>query len=259
VHGQSLQGKKDPVPMMKAFSLNTGGNYYNFRDEISSDLLYRGLGGGHFGLGYHINKGDKVLNTFKLTFAYGEAKSPESSEDDYASIYGISAGYSHLRKITHKSASSLTGYLGASAFFDGMNIVYPLVFGNNDNAYSIDLLSLEPSAGIRYRLGNDPAKFPQSEVSFWMQFSLFAVNLRPQSYSGVARERIREEYKFTSLHNNFKLKNRIEYALTNKKRQQLKLSYSWNFQQNTSTLNHLSYAQHNLTFTYQLPIKNKKK
>lgn len=259
VDGQSIQEKNDPVPKIKAFSLSAGGIYYNFRDEITSDLLYRGLGGGHFGLRYHINKGDEVLQGVRLSVSYGEAKAPLNSQDDYATIYGVSAGYSHLRKITRKSASRLTGYLGASAFFDGINIVYPLVFGNNDNAYSIDILSLEPSGGIRYRLGNDPTNFPQFEVSFWMQFSLFAVNLRPQSYSGVARERIREEYKLTSLHNNLKLKNRIEYALTNKKRQQLKFSYSWNFQQNTSTLNPLSYAQHNLTFTYQFHLKNKKK
>lgn len=248
VYGQNYE----PPHKSKAFSIRMGGVYYGVRDHNSSTLFYEGLGGLRLGITCQKSKNDVLLNDFQMNIEYGEVGKKSNMGEDIISIYSLSGAYTKLRKYGSAKHPKINYFLGGSASIRALYLVYPFIFANNGDTYSMDLLSLNSKAGVSFSLNKDHNKFPQSTLKLFTQIGIIGLNLRAQNYSGVSPENVFEEMRFTNIGNNLTLQNSIEYVYLGKK-QQLGLIYQWEFMNNSSTPNRISFAQHHLAFRYTFP------
>ncbi len=229
--------------------VETGAIYYHFRDELSSNLVYEGVGGGRIGGGYHLNaKRPKIHHSIDFSFEYGEAKYRGVPNEDYSAIYRLTGMYG-----LYKEGKSLTKYstfsYGGTVTSDALYTIYPFLFGNNGNAYSIDLVSLGPSLNL-------DRSFNVSRLNFSINFDLLGWNIRPQNYSGISPERIWSETSIVTLVNALKFNFTASYIFKCGKQTTLELSYNWLYYQNSSTPNTLKWAQHNVNLRLYI-LKNR--
>ena len=131
------QTAKDLSPPTNTFFLELGGTYYGFREELSSALSYEGFGGLHLGLGSHRQKKNDWTEHWGITFQYGEVKAKVNNENDWTNIYAFSAAYSLSKTLLKKRKWTIL--TGGSVGINGLYTVYPLLFANNGDAYSLDL------------------------------------------------------------------------------------------------------------------------
>ena len=199
------------------------------------------------------------MSCLYLTFEYGETEAKVNDENDFTKIFSASASYSKIGKISSKKNDKINYFLGGSGSFNGLYILYPLLFSNNADAYSIDLVSLSPIAGMSFSITDGENKFPQSTIKLFTHVQLFGLNLRPNSFSGVAPEKITDEMKITSIHNSFRIKNTLSYEIVTKKNRRFDASYNWLFIHNNSRINSLLFAQHNLSFRYYFHLQTRSK
>ncbi len=250
---------QDSIPPTKQvyqfISVEAGGVYYGFRDEISSVLFYEGLGGAHLGVGYQRSKNNKSLDAVNIAFEYGEARAKVNDANDFTTILSFSVSYSKIWKFQSKKRSKINYFLGGGVSFNGLYIQYPLIFSNNGHAYTIDVPAFSPVAGISF----SPNRNSKSTINLFTHLQLMSLNVRPESFSGVGSEKVFSERKVTRIHNNFRLKNTISYAIQTKRNRHFDIGYSWLLIWNNSRINALSYAQHNLTFRYQFKLKSRSK
>ena len=254
----SIKGQDSSPPLQvinKFISVEAGGIYYGFRDQISSVLFYEGLGGGHIGTGYKRDKNNIIFDDIRLSLEYGEVKAKENDPNDFVNIISFSASYSRIKKFNPKKHQKVNFFAGGTFSIDGIYISYPLVFSNNGDAYSADLLALSPVSGISF----SPGINTRNSFKLLTQIQLISLNLRPESYSGIGSDKILNDWKVTPFYNNLKIKNTLSYEIVTNGKRHFNLSYSWLFIQNNSRVNALTFAQHNFTFGYQFKLKSNKK
>jgi len=213
----------------------------------ASALAYEGLGWGSIGLGYQ-STSNKVYHDVNFFFEYGEGKYREIPNEDYTSIYRLQAKYSAYWT-NKKTDKKYRWTFGGSIFSNALYLVYPYLFGNNADAYSLDIFSIGPNTGFYYKLG-------ESSINLMGNIDLLSWNFRPQSYHGSSPEKFFSESKITSLHNNFKLNLKTSYLRQFKNKNKLELAYDWYFNRNTSTVNKLNFAAHKLSLRYYLIKKS---
>jgi|GEM_PF-6398444 len=229
------------TPSPVSFYGMIGTNSSRFIDQLSSQLPYQGIGG--FMLGGGLQKGKHhVKNEFNLSFAYSNARYPETSNEDVTELYQLKGTYSHswIRQNPNKRWGWSVGWAARS---EALYLVYPFLLGNNANPYSMDLMAIDGRMGC-------VKHFRKSALSLMFSSNFASWNFRPQSFNGVSPNRFWSESKPTSLHNHryFNLGTSYWYQL--KKGAKIALSYQWHFRTNRSTLKDLSFAQHALEFKY---------
>ncbi len=245
--GQGSKDKKDGNPR-DFHSLNIGisGSYYNFRDLGSSQLAYRGLGGAGLTLGYRKQK-KQLSHEIDISFTYGESKPQGLEVDIFTNVYRLFGQYSLMRK---KALSENFSFdLGGSISSDALYIVYPYFLGNNDEAYSIDLITLGPKIGLEYRID-------RSTIKAGLNIDFVGWNVRPQAYHGIAGDEFFEESTVGHIFNNLRSDFSLAYGRSLRNKNGLELQYDWNFRNNRLRANTLLYAQHSLSLRYYFKVKN---
>lgn len=238
----------DLIEKYKSFYFELGESYYHFQDLNASAFVQKGLGWGSIGLGYQ-STSNKINHDVNIFFEYGEAQYSETFMEDYTSIFKLHAKYS-VYWVNNKVNKKHEWTFGGSILSDALYFVYPYLYGNNADTYSIDVFSLSPNTGFHYKLGT-------SSINLVGSIDFLSWNFRPQTYHGVSPEVFFSESKITSFHNNLKLNFKTSFQKQFRHKNKLELTYYWQFIRNTSTINKLNYAAHKFSLRYYLAKKGK--
>jgi hypothetical protein len=252
----------------KHLAICIGLPYHYFRDKVSSDLAYKGLGLVELNISKIKVNPNKSVKQLDIYFGLGTAKPDLDNKTGFnksATIPYYSFSYAYLKHIADHKNQALRIYAGGKILSDAQYIIYPTV--NNVRAYNFNWLSLQASAMASYEIN-----IGKKTHQFWYQLSIpvLGINARPLSYNGLipiesiwnqsgsALRAYFTDLKMTSVHNNFSLQSNLSWDILMKKNK-LRLSYNWLYQHNSVSVNALNSVRSSLMVSYLFYLKNRVK
>ncbi len=245
-------------------ALGIGVPYHAFRDRVASDLAYQGFGFAELNLSKIKVNPNHSLKQFDINLGLGSAQPNiinKTAFNKSATMIYYNFAYAYLKQLPNPKKETWHFFAGGKAASDAQYIIYPTI--NNVRAYSFNWLSLQASAMAIYelKLGKRNHRF-----GFHLSIPLLSINARPLSYNGVIPEEsvwdqegsaIRAYFtnlKLSSIHNNLMLQSQLFWDF-NIKKNNLRLTYTWLYQNNTVSVNSLNSVRSSLSVSYLINRK----
>jgi hypothetical protein len=253
---------------IKHFGIGLGIPYHHFRDRVSSDLAYKGLGLAELNI-YKIKINPHTsIKQLAFSFGTGSIKPDLKTKTDFnksATVLYYGFSYAYLKHIHTKKNKAIQFYAGGKISSDAQYIIYPTV--NNVRAYNFNWLSIQLSALASYNI-----QLGKKLTQLWYQIALpvFTINARPAAYSGLVPtssiwnqnessiNTYFKDLKLSSLHNNFNLESNLAWDISIN-RNKLRLAYAWLFQYNTVSIHSLNSVRSSVSVSYLFHLKNRTK
>jgi hypothetical protein len=264
----TLSAQSTDSTTTKHLSIGIGLPYHYFRDKVSSDLAYKGLGLAELNIGKIKVSPNESVKQLDIYFGLGTAKPDLNNKTDFnksATILYYNFSYAYLKHLANRKNQTLRIYAGGKISSEAQYIIYPTV--NNVRAYNFNWLSLHASALASYEI-----KFGKRKHQLWYQLSipLLSINNRPLSYNGLIPTKsiwdqnessLRPYFtdlRASSVHNNFRLQSNFSWNILIKNNK-LGLTYNWLYQHNSVSINTLNSVRSSVIVSYLFYLKNRVK
>jgi hypothetical protein len=258
-----LKAQQNDSAVVSNWGVGVGIPHLYFRDQVSSSLAYKGLG--FFQLqGIYFREKQQVIQQVQFDLSVCSSKPTIHNRPDWNSAAtSISFDLSdvYLRRINKTtSKNNITKYfIGGRVSSNAIYTLFPVQ--NNLQAYSVNLISIALAGALAYQPYSGKNKF-----YYQLAIPFIGLNVRPLSFVGtIAQEQIWDQDgnvlklfvhdpQLASFHNAITINSLIAYQRQLKKNS-LRVSYAWNYEYNTVSVNTLNRIASSVTLTYNFHSK----
>lgn len=267
-YGQTTKETKNIIPKTKTryFEFGIGISSIYFRDKTSSSLAYKGNGPFALHLAGTKQTSNKKFREWNINTRIQSATPDISNVTEWnkpASFIGLDFMLRKLKGLNKKNNAKWQFFGGTSL---GSNLQLATIpSANNSFAYNFSWIQLGLEGMVKRDL-----TLKNKKLQFTNKTSLpvLGINVRPLSYVGLLpqeniwsqNEEISAAFlknpKLFSLHDNLAIKNDVSVDFVLRK-SKFGIIYSWQYQNNSVSVNSLQSTNSSISINYSIKLKNK--
>ncbi len=260
LRAQSLDSAK-----LKQFSCGLGIPYFHTRNLASSQLSYEGIGLLELNIGQQRVKKYESISQFEFSFGLANPGPKIKEKTDWnkpLSILNLQMQYTYLKGLNSLSKQRIHYFAGGGLSSILQYISYPIQ--NNIAAYNFNWFNVNIAGGL---ISDLKLRNKHMRLQYILSIPILSYNDRVSSYIGTISPKavwsqndntsfLFKDAQFTSIHNNLIINSNLSLHIPIGKNE-LKITYNWLLQNNTSRINRLITVKSSVAIAYCFTKKKK--